>query len=407
MKSQIKFLTAAVIASMAFATACNNNTDNNPDDTTLKGEIPTGTTLTGNITANATLTSGSSYKLSGGLHVKAGNTLTIEPGVTIVAVDDDAPDYILIEQGAKIDAQGTASNPIVMTSELKKSGAWGGIHICGRAHTNAGEGVLSEIGNAPYGGSDDSDNSGTLRYIRLEYTGFALDEEHEANGISFYGVGNGTTVEYVQAYKGSDDGFEFFGGSVNVKHMVVTDCTDDSFDWTEGWNGRGQFLVAYQSGEEECDCLMECDNNGNNFDATPVAHPILSNLTLVGDNSANNTRGIRLRAGTQAEIYNSIITGKAKCITLETEQTEQALLSGTSKLQHIAMSSDLDSENGIYTAEMFAAATGNSTDYVNALANDYVGTLSGGVTPDDPFFTRVDYKGAVSANDDWTSGWTL
>lgn len=407
MKSQIKFLTAAVIASMAFATACNNNTDNNPDDTTLKGEIPTGTTLTGNITANATLTSGSSYKLSGGLHVKAGNTLTIEPGVTIVAVDDDAPDYILIEQGAKIDAQGTASNPIVMTSELKKSGAWGGIHICGRAHTNAGEGVLSEIGNAPYGGSDDSDNSGTLRYIRLEYTGFALDEEHEANGISFYGVGNGTTVEYVQAYKGSDDGFEFFGGSVNVKHMVVTDCTDDSFDWTEGWNGRGQFLVAYQSGEEECDCLMECDNNGNNFDATPVAHPILSNLTLVGDNSANNTRGIRLRAGTQAEIYNSIITGKAKCITLETEQTEQALLSGTSKLQHIAMSSDLNSENGIYTAEMFAAATGNSTDYVNALANDYVGTLSGGVTPDDPFFTRADYKGAVSASDDWTSGWTL
>jgi len=407
MKSQIKFLTAAVIASMAFATACNNNTDNKPDDTTLKGEIPTGTTLTGNITANATLTSGSSYKLSGGLHVKAGNTLTIEPGVTVVAVDDDAPDYILIEQGAKIDAQGTASNPIVMTSELKKSGAWGGIHICGRAHTNAGEGVLSEIGNAPYGGSDDSDNSGTLRYIRLEYTGFALDEEHEANGISFYGVGNGTTVEYVQAYKGSDDGFEFFGGSVNVKHMVVTDCTDDSFDWTEGWNGRGQFLVAYQSGEEECDCLMECDNNGNNFDATPVAHPILSNLTLVGDNSANNTRGIRLRAGTQAEIYNSIITGKAKCITLETEQTEQALLSGTSKLQHIAMSSDLNSENGIYTAEMFAAATGNSTDYVNALANDYVGTLSGGVTPDDPFFTRVDYKGAVSASDDWTSGWTL
>ena len=407
MKSQIKFLTAAVIASMAFATACNNNTDNNPDDTTLKGEIPTGTTLTGNITANATLTSGSSYKLSGGLHVKAGNTLTIEPGVTVVAVDDDAPDYILIEQGAKIDAQCTASNPIVMTSELKKSGAWGGIHICGRAHTNAGEGVLSEIGNAPYGGSDDSDNSGTLRYIRLEYTGFALDEEHEANGISFYGVGNGTTVEYVQAYKGSDDGFEFFGGSVNVKHMVVTDCTDDSFDWTEGWNGRGQFLVAYQSGEEECDCLMECDNNGNNFDATPVAHPILSNLTLVGDNSANNTRGIRLRAGTQAEIYNSIITGKAKCITLETEQTEQALLSGTSKLQHIAISSDLNSENGIYTAEMFAAATGNSTDYVNALANDYVGTLSGGVTPDDPFFTRVDYKGAVSASDDWTSGWTL
>ena len=327
MKTNWKMMSAVLAAgAMLLATSCSESSS---DDATpaLGGEIASGQTLVGNVTSDAYLLKDGTYKLSGGLHVKAGNTLTIEPGVTIVAVDDDAPDYILIEQGAKIDAQGTASNPIVMTSELKKSGAWGGIHICGRAHTNAGEGVLSEIGNAPYGGSDDADNSGTLRYIRLEYTGFALDEEHEANGISFYGVGNGTTVEYVQAYKGSDDGFEFFGGSVNVKHMVVTDCTDDSFDWTEGWNGRGQFLVAYQSGEEECDCLMECDNNGNNFDATPVAHPILSNLTLVGDNSANNTRGIRLRAGTQAEIYNSIITGKAKCITLETEQTEQALLS--------------------------------------------------------------------------------
>ncbi len=407
MKSKIKFLTAAVIASLAFATACTDNNNDNNDDSTLKGEIPTGTVLTGNITENVTLTRDSRYKLSGGLHVKAGATLRIEPGVEIEAVDDDASDYILIEQGAMIDAQGTATDPIVMTSELKQTGAWGGIHICGRAHTNAGTGVLSEIGNAPYGGDNDADNSGTLRYIRLEYTGFALDEEHEANGISFYGVGNGTTVEYIQAYKGSDDGFEFFGGSVNVRHMVVTDCTDDSFDWTEGWNGRGQFLVAYQSGDVECDCLMECDNNGNNFAATPVAHPVLSNLTLVGDNSQNNTRGIRLRAGTQAEIYNAIITGKEKCITLETTQTEQALKDGTSKLNNIAMSSALDSENGIYTAEMFAAAEGNSTDYVNSLTKEYVGTLAGGATPDDAFFTRADYKGAVSADDDWTAGWTL
>ncbi len=407
MKNQIKFLTAAVIASMALATACNNDNKGTEGDGSLKGEIPTGTVLTGNITEDATLTRDSRYKLSGGLHVKAGATLRIEQGVEIEAVDDDASDYILIEQGAKIDAQGTASNPIVMTSELKETGAWGGIHICGLAHTNAGTGVLSEIGNAPYGGSDDADNSGTLRYIRLEYTGFALDEEHEANGISFYGVGNGTTVEYIQAYKGSDDGFEFFGGSVNVKHMVVTDCTDDSFDWTEGWNGKGQFLVAYQTGDVECDCLMECDNNGNNFAATPVAHPVLSNLTLVGDNSQNNTRGIRLRAGTQAEIYNAIITGKGKCISVETTQTEEALKNGTSILRNIAMSSALASENGIYTPEMFAAAAGNSTDYANTLTDGYVGTVGGGAAPDDAFFSDADYKGAVSAGDDWTAGWTL
>lgn len=407
MKSQFKILTAAVIASMAFATACNDNTNDDKGDSTLKGEIPTGTTLTGNITENVTLTSGSRYKLSGGLHVKAGKTLTIQPGVVIEAIDDDAADYILIEQDAKIDAQGTATQPIVMTSELKETGAWGGIHICGRAHTNAGTGVLSEIGNAPYGGDNDADNSGTLRYIRLEYTGFALDEEHEANGISFYGVGNGTTVEYLQAYKGSDDGFEFFGGSVNVKHMVVTDCTDDSFDWTEGWNGKGQFLVAYQSGTEECDCLMECDNNDKNNGATPVSHPVLSNLTLVGDLSANNTRGVRLRAGTQVEIYNAIITGKANCLTVETENTENALKDGTSKLENIAMSTALSSKEGIYTPEMFAAAAGNSTDYVNALTGDYVGTVAGGAAPSDSFFSAVDYKGAVSADNDWTAGWTL
>lgn len=362
MKSQIKFLTAAVIASMAFATACNNN-DNNPDDTTLKGEIPTGTTLTGNITANATLTSGSSYKLSGGLHVKAGNTLTIEPGVTVVAVDDDAPDYILIEQGAKIDAQGTASNPIVMTSELKKSGAWGGIHICGRAHTNAGEGVLSEIGNAPYGGSDDSDNSGTLRYIRLEYTGFALDEEHEANGISFYGVGNGTTVEYVQAYKGSDDGFEFFGGSVNVSNMVVVSCSDDSFDWTEGWNGKGTDLVAYQEAKAtlgyDCDCLIEADNNENDNAATPVSHPVLKNLILAGNGESK--QGIRLRRGTQADIDNAKVCGKGQPLVVESALTNAALKNGTSKLTNMTVTAALKSD-GDYTNDDFTAVTSNKVD---------------------------------------------
>ena len=141
-------------------------------------------------------------------------------------------DYILIEQGAKINAVGTAEAPIVMTSEREEAGAWGGIHICGRAHTNAMGGGYSEIGNSPYGGDVEDDNSGVLQYVRVEYTGYAFDEEHEANGISFYGVGNGTTVDHCQAYKGSDDGFEFFGGSVNVSDMVVVSCSDDSFDWT-------------------------------------------------------------------------------------------------------------------------------------------------------------------------------
>lgn len=302
--------------------------------------------LQGELTANKTLLKDKVYALSGEYIVKTGATLTIEEGVKIVAMtDDESVDYILVQQGAKIEAVGTKENPIIMTSDKKESGAWGGLHICGKAHTNAenGEGT-SEIGNAAYGGSADNDNSGTLKYIRLENTGYALDSEHEANGISFYGVGNGTTVEYVQAYNGSDDGFEFFGGSVDVKHMVVTNCSDDSFDWTEGWNGRGQFLVAYQDAKDtlgfDCDCLMECDNNGKNFAATPVACPTLANLTLIGN--GGEKQGVRLRAGTQVKMYNALISGKGKCLTTETTETEKALVDGTSVLNYVTLATDIE-----------------------------------------------------------------
>lgn len=303
-------------------------------------------TLTGTLTTNKTLEANKVYALSGDYIVKTGATLTIQEGVKIVAkTGDESVDYILVQHGAKIEAVGTKENPIIMTSDKKESGAWGGLHICGKAHTNAEGGTgKSEIGDAAYGGSADNDNSGTLKYIRLENTGYALDSEHEANGISFYGVGNGTTVEYVQAYNGSDDGFEFFGGSVDVKHMVVTNCSDDSFDWTEGWNGRGQFLVAYQEAKEtlgfDCDCLMECDNNGKNFAATPVACPTLANLTLIGN--GGEKQGVRLRAGTQVKMYNALITGKGKCLTTETTETEKALVDGTSVLNYVTLATDIE-----------------------------------------------------------------
>ena len=407
MKKNWKFATMALIAGVSlFATSCSSDEDpvNNPGDGGEDTYV-----LDSDITENVTLETGKTYTLNGGVHVKSGATLTIKPGVTIVAQHDETVDYILIEQGAKIDAQGTAAQPIVMTSEKKEAGAWGGLHICGYAHTNNGSGK-SEIGNAPYGGNNDADNSGTLKYIRLEYTGYAFDEEHEANGVSFYGVGNGTTVEHLQAYQGSDDGFEFFGGSVNVKYMVVTSCSDDSFDWTEGWNGKAQFLVAYQEGESSlgyaCDCLMECDNNGTNNAATPVAHPTIANATLIGN--GGDAQGVRLRAGTQVELYNTIITGKGKPLTVETNETENALKDGTSKLEYVAISGELSSKQGIYTNADFAQATGNLTNQEFSWTGKYVGTLDGGKDLSaDSFFTKTDYKGAVKSGDDWTSGWTL
>lgn len=412
MKKNWKFAMMAFVAGMTFMTSCSNNDDPVTDGTDNGGDSQTEYVLDSDITSDVTLEAGKEYKLNGGIHVKSGATLTIPEGVTIVAQYDDNVDYILVEQGAKINAQGTASNPIVMTSTKKEYGAWGGIHICGYAHTNAEGGTgKSEIGNAPYGGNNDADNSGVLKYIRLEYTGYAFDEEHEANGVSFYGVGNGTTVEHLQAYKGSDDGFEFFGGSVNVKYLVSTSCSDDSFDWTEGWNGKAQFLVAYQEKESSlgynCDCLMECDNNGNNNAATPIAHPIIANATLIGNGS--DSQGVRLRAGTEVELYNSIIEGKTLPLTVETEGTENALKNGVSKLEYVSISGELSSKENIYTNSMFAAATGNETNQTFNWTGNYIGTEDGGkdLSGSDSFFESTNYKGAVKADNDWTKGWTL
>ncbi len=399
-----KFIFAAALFAAVSMVACSED-DNNastPVDPTESYE------LSGNITEDLTLVAGESYKLSGAVLVKEGATLTIPAGTEIVAVDDDVVDYILIEQGAKIDAQGTASNPIVMTSESKKPGAWGGVHICGYASTNAGDGK-SEIGNASYGGDNDADNSGIMKYVRLEYTGYAFDEEHEANGLSLYGVGSGTELSYIQAYRGSDDGFEFFGGTVNVSYMVATSCSDDSFDWTDGWRGKAQFLVAYHEDEDElgyaCDCLLECDNNGDDNGATPASRPIISNVTLVGNNSATKTDGVMLKAGTQVELHNAIITGKTYSIYTKTTVVEDALKSGASKLMNIAMSTDLYSKEGVYTNADFVADATNSTNYINELTNNYVGIVEGGSTPSDSFFVTADYKGAIDPSNDWTAGW--
>ena len=362
-------------ASMTAFTAC--------DDDDEEGTVTppsTAETLSGVINSDLTLKAGRSYTLNGALQVKAPATLKIEKGVTITANNDGQVDYILIEKGAKIDAQGTAEEPIVMTAEVKEDGAWGGLHICGDAPTNSGSGV-SEIGNAAYGGNNAADNSGILKYVRMEYTGFAFDDEHESNGISFYGVGNGTQVSYVQAYMGADDGLEFFGGTVNVDHCVVVDCTDDSFDWTEGWSGRGSYMVAYQT-DPTCDCLIEADNNETNFAATPISHPVLSNLTLVGNNG-EEPNGVLLRRGTYAEISNAQITGKTNALALESAETENSFAGGGSKFTNVSISGELNSENGTYTNAMFVAA-GNLTNQTFDLGS----------------------RDKIEASNMWMSGWT-
>lgn len=372
--------------------------------------------LEGVLKEHKTLKANTTYSLVGGYEIDKGGILTIEEGVTINATRtiDGAPDYLLVKQGGKIIANGTKNNPIIMTSSKKEAGAWGGIHICGYAPINLVGGVgKSEIGDAPFGGNDPADDSGELRYIRLEYTGFAFSPTKESNGVTFYGVGNGTKVEYLQSYYGADDGFEWFGGTVNAKYLVSTASEDDSFDWTDGWVGKGQFWVAYQNqakpddkGTAIGDCLIEADNREDNFTNTPVSKPVLSNITLVGNNDTNKQqRGIRLRAGTNIEIYNTIVTGKPKSITLATDQTVNSFIDGKSIAEYIHSTSGFFNETDI-NIDLNKSAGNVITDKFN-LEKGYIGVIKGGKDMSaDPFFTKTDYIGAVSPDNDWTAGWT-
>lgn len=374
MKRMIKnFIFCGIVAILTCAmVACDGNKPGNGNN------VQNGSTLSGTLTSDVTLSKGNTYFLSGEYIVPDGITLNIEEGVTIISVYDDVVDYILVKQGGKINAVGTADAPIVMTSEKEEPGAWGGIHICGYARTNAEGGTgSSEIGGAPYGGTDDNDNSGRLSYVRVEYTGYAFDEEHEANGITFYAVGSGTQVDHCEAYKGSDDGFEWFGGAVNVSYMVSKNCSDDSFDWTEGWSGSANYLVAYQENSEtlgyDCDCLIEADNNENNYVATPTSHPIITNATLVGNGGSK--QGIRLRRGTQAVISNVIVCGKGLPLSVESSETEQALVDGISSIKNTTISAEVKSEKGIYTNDTFVA-DGNTVDASLSLSYDDILALN-------------------------------
>ncbi len=368
--------------------------------------------LYGELSSSMTLKAGETYTLSGGFHVKSGGVLNVEAGVCIKSVDDDIVDYILVEQGGKIIANGTKDAPIIMTSDLQEHGSWGGIHICGYAPINITGGAKSEIGDASYGGNNTADNSGTLRYVRVEYAGYTFGEEKEANGFTFYGVGNGTTIEYCQAYKGSDDGFEWFGGTVNGKYLISTDNTDDSFDWTQGWTGNVQFMVAHQQ-SSECDCLMECDNNSKNPDTDPVSFPTLSNLTLVGNNSSENTKGIRLRAGTKAKIYNALVVAKNSSLIIETSQTDNSFASDESELRgiilaHSMINEEKDAYIPTYTASDFEN-DGNKQNQNITLTDNYIGTINdGAINPTDKYstFSAANYIGAVIADNDWTKNWS-
>ena len=372
-------------------------------------------------------------------------TLTIQPGTTILGRGGTPPSMLVIRRGAKIMADGTPSAPIVFTSVQpagsRSAGDWGGLIINGRAPVNnvgaGGELPFGEGGSGRYGGTDPADSSGVLRYVRVEYGGHVFTSDDELNGIAFQGVGSGTTIDFVQVHKNADDGVEFFGGTVNVKHLLITGCLDDSLDWTSGWVGRVQFVVL-QQWVGGADNGIEGDNLEANNDATPRSHPLISNMTIVGpgDAGALSDIGLQLRRGTGANVLNSIVFGMNEyALDIDDNATWDNGYTDA-PASYTTLSGNLTLENSILfgnTLGDFRDDAGDpQTDTVfngqQANANQLVDpqltrpqdeadpdfrpqagspALGGAwIDPGDSFFVPVTYVGAMDGTTDWTDGWT-
>lgn len=399
-----------------------------PIEVRMGGELPNGSVISGEITQDLILTKGNSYVLKAGVHVKPGATLHIQEGVTVKS-DPDEPvtAYLLIEPGAKINAVGTASAPIVFTSgkENPKSQDWGGIIVTGKAPINVDGGVAaSEMGaGVTYGGNNPTDNSGVLKYVRVEYTGKKSNADKEHNGFTFEGVGSGTVLEHLSVFKGADDGIEFFGGTVNLKYAVVYGAEDDSFDWTYGWSGKGQFWVAIQ-GDDFADRGIEADNNGKNNLAAPYSNPTLSNITLVGSRKAQtddgsgsitegSTRAMKLREGTKGVLQNVVAYGFHKGIEIEHDQTFANMLEGSLALSGIDIFNASPWSYKGYTGTKFPYEETEANNHAYSseippyITNVYVGSSKESAldpTRLDDWFDAALYRGAVeSANNNWVS----
>ena len=308
--------------------------------------VPTTTTLSGNINTTTTLTSDKVWTLKGYVYVTDGAKLIIQPGTTIIS-DVAEKGALCIERGAQIIAEGTATKPIIFTSGKavgeRSPGDWGGIIILGKAKTNRSSEPTIEggIGRA-FGGTNDADNSGVLKYVRIEYAGIAAMPNSEINALTLGGVGSGTIIENVQTVYANDDAFEFFGGTVNAKNLYAYATADDDFDFDFGYTGTitngvakrdPQFVDSGDAGNG-----VECDNDGTGSSAQPTTHPKLFNMILIGPNTSsalsNHNLGLRFRRATQFTMKNSVIWGWMKGgLSLESNETAQFVKDGVSAFE--------------------------------------------------------------------------
>jgi len=329
-------------------------------------------------------------------------------------------------------AEGTKDDPIVFTSAKEDGkrarGDWGGVLINGWAPVNCGGSTTpcqrqAETGVEWYGGDKADDNSGVIKYVRIEFSGYKINSEKEFNGLTLEGVGNGTTIENIHIHMGSDDAIEFFGGTANAKYILCTGSADDNLDWTFGYSGKIQHVMIEQY-EDDADRGIEADTNSKKLDDTPVSTPIVSNITIIGQSNANS--GITFRAGSGGEVHNAIITGSPECIDIDEAQTFAYAEDGTLAMQNTILNCAVsyeeddeedENENPIEDAwptdgntlqAWFEGQSGNTVAdpmLENWLPKTGSPALGNGVVPSDSFFDDVDYIGAFG-DTDWTEGWT-
>ena len=402
--------------------------------------------VSADIAGDTTWTANNTYRLKTLIYVNAG-TLTIEPGTVIKG---DLGSALVVAPTAKINASGTKEKPIVFTSSKavgsrgKAEGDWGGVVLLGHAKINTTGGINNAEGLADeprnkYGGTDDTHNCGTVKYTRIEFAGAALSANNELNGLTLYACGSQTVIDYVQIHRGLDDAIEIFGGTVDIKHLVLTGMDDDGLDWDQGWTGRGQFIVVQQNtgyGNHG----IEADSNRDGNDLLPRANPTLWNVTLIGRNpdttpSEGDSRGLMLRQGTAGKLTNFIVTNFTKEAMLvdhpatATQWASGALFVKNSIFFHNPTAgwsaakgstipdAGVDNQFDEATALALPALSNRDTDpmltdALNITAPNFkpmAGSpaLTGGATPSgDTFFdATASFVGAVGA-DDWTAGWT-
>jgi hypothetical protein len=391
--------------------------------------------VSGEIEGTENWTNGFYYVLRGAVFVPEGATLNIQAGTRVIG-EAGSVGTLIVLRGGRLNAIGTREQPIVFTSDQpvgsRARGDWGGLIINGRAPVNieGGEGV-GEADTGVYGGDNPNDNSGSLRYVRVEFAGVEFSPDNELNGIAFQGVGRGGSYEFIQVHMNRDDALEWFGGTADIKYAVASNAADDSFDWTFGWSGRAQFIAITQRGDD-ADNAIEADNNEFANNLLPRSHPQIYNITLCGDRDTNEgsegPRAANLRRGTSFTIRNFLVTGfKSVGFQISDASTLAQVDNGSAQMGagvawNIATPMHASVTTYI-TSGRFPNIRINEDPGVSTVACSNhespnfqpsgIATLAGGqITPiqppNDGFFEPVTFIGAVppAPADDWTRGWT-